>query len=72
MFISDTFVAVVVVLLSFLASLYYFGVYRDVFTDFFRAKSEYDERTAEVLNSYMAEKENVEDQKGIERQQNDL
>lgn len=68
MFIADTFVTVAIVLLSVLASLYYFGVYRDVFTDFFSTKSEYDEKTAELLNSYMAGKENVEDQKGIERQ----
>lgn len=72
MFMSDTFFGVVVVFLSVLASLYYFGVYRDVFTDFFGTKPNYDERAAELLNSFIEESENVDSKKGIEPEQNSL
>ncbi|GMQ80703.1 MAG: hypothetical protein BMS9Abin05_0131 [Rhodothermia bacterium] len=72
MFISDTFFTIVIVLLGVLASLYYFAVYRDVFADFFRAKPDHDDRTSELLSSYMAEKGVVGDQKVVERKQNGL
>ncbi len=72
MSISDTFFTIVIVLLGVLASLYYFAVYREVFTDFFRAKPDYDDRSSELLNSYMAGKGDVRDQKVVEREQNGL
>lgn len=72
MFISDTFVVVVVVLLSFLASLYYFGVYSRVLPDFFSAKPDYDERAAEWLSSCLKEPSMTEGDEASDREQNDL
>ena len=72
MFISDAFVAVVVVLLSVLASLYYFGVYSRALPDFFSTRPDYDERAAEWLNSCLKEPSITEGNEASDREQNDL
>ena len=72
MFLSDTFIIVVVVLIGALAGLYFLGVYIDVFDGLFSLKPDYRERAAELLNAYRKKQKNREKEARIEREMNNL
>ena len=58
MFISNTFMIVVVVLMSATVGLYFLGVFQDVFRGSLFRKMDYKERAAELLNLYKRRRNN--------------
>ncbi len=72
MFNLDTFMIVVVVLMSVLVGLYVSGVYRDVFDGLFSRRLDYGERAAELLNAYRRKQKIREKEAGIESEINQV